>query len=167
MSTGRMVVLSACMFSLFLTTGIVQAGAGDSTRVIRVLQFRLVQIQNEGWTGPYWNRHTTPPTPVPVGEESHLSGIVLNNVAQFGKAANARVGRFLLDCTVVTRAGDGFCVGIVHVPDGFFTIAGNGPFVDASVRRYAITGGIGPYALSHGQMKTIRATEVATVTLYS
>ncbi len=167
MSVRRMRVLAACMFALVLTTGVVQAGAADSTQGLRVLQFRLVHIQNEGWTGPYWNRHTTPPTPVPVGEEAHLSGIVLNNVAQFGKAANARVGRLLLDCTVVTRAGDGFCVGILHVPDGFFTIAGNGPFVDATVRHYAITGGIGPYALARGQMKTIRATEVATVTLYS
>jgi hypothetical protein len=164
MSVSRMGVISACTLGLLLTTGAVQAGAGNRAHV---LQFRLVHIQNQGWTGPYWNRHTNPPTPAPPGEQAHITGIVLNNVEQFGQPANARVGRILLDCTVFTSAGDGLCVGIVHLPDGYFTIAGNGPFVDASVRYYAVTGGIGPYAIAHGQMKTIRATEVATVTLYS
>ena len=167
MSASRFGMLTACMLALVFTTGVGQAGTGGSTRVLRVLQLRLVHIQNQGWTGPYWNRHTNPPTPPPVGEQAHLAGIVFNNTAQFGQAANARVGRFLLDCTVLTRAGDGLCVGIVHVPDGFFTIAGNGPFLDASVRHYAITGGVGPYAIARGQMSTTRATEVARVTLYS
>jgi hypothetical protein len=155
-------LLIAGVFALVLVTGAAQAGAGVSPRV---LQFKLVNVQNQGWTGPYWNRHTTPPTPAPVGEQAHLTGVVLNNIPQFGKAANAQVGRFLLECTIVTPAGDGMCNGIVHVPDGFFTIAGNGPFLDVSVRHYAVTGGIGPYAVAHGQMKTIRATEVAVVTL--
>ena len=166
-ATSRFGALAVCMLALVFMIGAGQAGAGGSTKALRVLQFKLVHIQNQGWTGPYWNRDTNPPTPPPVGEQSHVTGVVLNNVAQFGHAANARVGRLLLDCTVSTVAGDGFCVGIVHVPDGFFTIAGNGPFVDTNVRHYAITGGIGSYAIARGQMTTTRSTEVATVTLYT
>ena len=153
--TCRFGALGVCLFALVLTTGVGQAGAGGSNFKLRVLQLRLVRIENQGWTGPYWNNDTSPPTPPPVGEEAHFAGLVFNNAAEFGKAANARVGRFLLDCTVSTEAGDGFCVGIVHVPDGFFVIAGNGPFVDASVRHYAVTGGVGAYSTSRGQMTTI------------
>ena len=44
------------------------------------------------------------------------------------EGANARFGLIVLDCTVLTRAGDGLSVGIVYVPDGFVTIAGNWTF---------------------------------------
>jgi hypothetical protein len=164
MSATRFGALTACVLALVLMIGAAQAGAGGATRV---LQLRLVELHNEGWTGPYWNRHTSPQTAPPVGEQAHIAGIVVNNVAQFGHSTNARVGRLGLDCTVLTKAGDGLCVGIVHVPDGFFTISGNGPFVDASVRHYAITGGIGPYANARGEMTTYRIGELAMVAFNS
>ena len=41
---------------------------------------------------------------------------------------------------------------IVHVPDGYLTISGNGGFVDGRVDHYAITGGVGPYANDRGQV---------------
>ena len=153
MSVRRFGVLTACTVGLVLMIGVVQAGAAAPTRVLKLnlvhVQFRLIY------------------PPAPIGETAYFTGIVFNNAAQFGKPANARVGRLLLECTVFAAPPeDGVCTGIVHVPDGFFTIEGNGPYATSSVRHYAITGGVGPYANVRGEMTTTRAG-AAQVTLYS
>jgi hypothetical protein len=157
MSRTRFGVLIACVLGLIITIGVAQAAATGSNRALKL---QLVHVTYK-WTGPYWNRHTNPPTPPPIGETAMYTGIVHNNAAQFGKAANARVGRILFQCTVLTEPTDGLCTGIVHVPDGFFTIAGNGPFMPATVRHYAITGGVGRYANERGVFTTTRSVSGA------
>lgn len=162
MSARRFGAVLVCLFGIGLASGVAQAGAAGPARV---LALRLSHVQVV-WTGPSWNRDTNPPTPPPIGEQAQITGLVYNEAAQFGKAGNAQVGRIVLSCTVVAIPTDGLCAGMIHVPDGFFTIAGNGPFVGANVRRYAITGGIGPYANARGELKTSGAGD-ASVILYS
>jgi hypothetical protein len=89
--------------------------------------------------------------PPPIGATALFSGRLYNGGAQFGKPSGTPVGRFALVCTVTSNPLDGFCVGIIHVPDGYVTIAGNGPFTPLAVRHYAVTGGIGRYATMRGE----------------
>jgi hypothetical protein len=161
MIARRLGIVMVGMLGLVLMLGAPSAGAAGPTRVLK-LQLSHVQGQ---WTGPYWNRHTTPETPPPVGEQVNVTGLVVNDAVLFGKATGARVGRILLECTVLAES-DGLCTGIVHVPDGFFTIAGNGPFSKATLRHYAITGGSGAYANARGEMTTNR-TGGAKVVVYA
>jgi hypothetical protein len=162
MSLRRLASLVSCLLVSVFALAAVQAGAAGPTRVLKL---SLANVHFK-WTGEYWNAHTNPPTPPPIGEQVHFTGVVYNGAAQFGKAAKARVGRIVIDCTVVAIPTDGLCTGIVHVPDGFFTIAGNAPFTKPNVRHYAITGGIGPYVSARGELTTTRAGS-ATVALYS
>jgi hypothetical protein len=87
----------------------------------------------------------------PVGSHFAITLSLFNQGRQYGKPSGARVGRMLIDCTVLAASPDGLCSGIAHVPDGFFTFSGSGPFNRAKVKRWAITGGIGPYSVD-GQM---------------
>ncbi len=157
MSRTRFGALIACALGLIISVGVGQASATGPNRTLR-LHLENVTYQ---WTGPYWNRDIDPVPP--VGETAMLTGIVANTAAQFGKTADARVGRILLECTVLAEPTDGLCTGIVHVPDGFFTIAGNGPFVPATARHYAITGGVGFYASERGEFTTSRSTSGAVI----
>src|SRR5262245_26780636 len=86
-----------------------------------------------------------------VGSHFAITLSLFNQGRQYGKPTGARVGRMLIDCTVLAEKPDGLCNGIAHVPDGFFTFSGSGPFTRAKVKHWAITGGIGPYAVD-GQM---------------
>ena len=91
-----------------------------------------------------------------IGSRAILSAHLYNRTARFGKPTGTAVGRLLLDCTVLAVPTDGNYTGLVHLPNGFFLIGGNGPFV-VSPRHYAITGGVGPYATARGQV-TITTT---------
>ena len=88
----------------------------------------------------------------PVGAREEFTGLLYNDVPQFGKPYSVRIGRILVDCAVLTEAPDGLCTGIAHVPDGYFIFAGNGPFTPTLTRHYAITGGVGPYADARGEI---------------
>jgi hypothetical protein len=106
----------------------------------------------------------------PVGSEVAIIGALYNTTAQFGKPSGAAVGRILLDCTVlVSSPADGLCLGILHVPNGFLTFGGNGPFTTYSVDHYGVTGGDGPYAFARGELTVVRHAEggLLTVTLSS
>lgn len=92
-----------------------------------------------------------PASSPPVGSTVIFRGRLYNDGVQFGKANGAAVGRVVLDCTVLSDPVDGYCAGIVHLPDGFFIIAGNGPLTLVPVHRYAVTGGIGPHATARGE----------------
>lgn len=95
-------------------------------------------------------------TPPPIGASLSITVRLANVGNQFGKPSGTTVGRVLIECTVLAEptptAPDGLCNGIVHVPDGYFTISGNGGFVDGRVNVYAVTGGVGPYATKRGQV---------------
>jgi hypothetical protein len=49
---------------------------------------------------------------------------------------------------------DGNCLGIAHVPGGFFTFEGNGVLGRHRIA-YSITGGVGAYAGARGQIKVV------------
>jgi hypothetical protein len=62
--------------------------------------------------------------PPPVGSSQIVTLRLQNIGAQFGKTSGAKVGRVLLDCTIMAvdptaMSVDGNCVGIAHVPDGY------------------------------------------------
>ena len=117
------------------------------------------------WAGEAWAPHpvtSTPPlilrfrlgpitatssttTPLPVGSRIAITAVLSNRGRQFKKPSGAVVGRMLIECTVLVATPDGICAGIAHLPDGFFTFAGSGPFTRSTVKHWAITGGIGPY----------------------
>jgi hypothetical protein len=65
---------------------------------------------------------------------------------------------------------DGNCFGIAHVPDGFFTFEGNGALGKHRIAYYAITGGVGAYADTGGQIKVVGhqdGSSESTVMLHS
>jgi hypothetical protein len=162
MSAKRLGVLSGSLLVVVLLLGAVQAGAAGSTLV---LKFRN---GNQTQAGVGFNVNDPNATP-PIGS-SYVVTIVLHNaVAQLGKPSGARVGRVLLDCTILsvsTPNGDGICSGIVHLPDGYLTFGGNGGFSTAKAGYFAITGGVGAYAKDRGEIMTTHGHR-ATVTLYS
>jgi hypothetical protein len=99
-----------------------------------------------------------------LGSRFAITATLSNRGRQFGKPDGARVGRMLIDCTVLSDLPDGLCSGIAHLPDGYFTFSGSGPFSRAKVKRWAITGGVGTYN-GWGQMfvRTGSAGSVAAV----
>jgi hypothetical protein len=148
MVAKRLGVLSGCLAGLVLMIGAVSAGAAGSTTI---LKFNNTASQA---TGVGFNVNSN--APPPVGASLVITIHLQNAAAQFGKPSGATVGRVILDCTVLvatSQFGDGICSGIAHVPDGFFTFAGNGGFSNSKVNYYAITGGVGPYADDRGQIK--------------
>jgi hypothetical protein len=160
---NRFVALAALVvgLSLAMSAGVADGGTAGSKRV---LEFGEIHVR------------ATPAglaadsTAAPVGSTLAIKGLLVNNTPQFGKPRGAVVGRILLGCTVLSVPLDGICTGIVHVPDGFFTIAGNGPFTGTSLRYYAITGGVGAYANDRGELETAILSigrQLARVTLYS
>lgn len=160
MSLKRLGTLIACALGAVLVTGVLQATASGPKRV---LEFGEIHI-NVTQIGFVANSTTIPP----VGAKELFTGLLINHGSQFGKPKGAVVGRILLDCTVLTEAPDGICTGIAHVPDGFFTFAGNGAFTGLIVKQYAITGGVGAYANDRGELKTTAITigrQLAQVTL--
>ena len=165
MFAKRLGVLSGFVLGFVLMIGVVEAGAAGSTKVLR---FSNPASQATG-VGFNVNSNAAPPVGASLVITIHLQNVG----SQFGKPSGATVGRVLLDCTVLsvdttTRSIDGICTGIAHVPNGFFTFAGNGGFSDAKIIHYAITGGVGPYANDRGQITVVNAangSSAATVAL--
>jgi len=160
MSVKRMGVLTGSVLALVLIIGAVQAGAQGSTQI---LKFHTGHRTQAG-VGFNINSNATPP----VGSQYVITLALYNAAPQFGKPAGARIGRALLDCTILsvnTANGDGNCTGIIHVPDGYFLFAGSGSaFDNAKYGHWAITGGVGPYANDRGQLRTGGGTAIATLT---
>ena len=143
MTTKRLRALT-CALGLFALVGVAQAGAASPTRVLE-------------FTNNYLHYTPIGSNPGSVGSTFVITGRINNaGTAQFGKPSGALIGRILVDCTVLAQ-NDGICTGIVHLPDGFFTFAGNGPFTTSNLRYYAITGGVGPYANDRGEQDLCRA----------
>jgi hypothetical protein len=138
-----------------------QAGAAGPTRILKFINGST----NFVGLGFNANSNAIPP----VGSRFAITLRIKNDGAQFGKPSGAIVGRVLIECTVLaepTPQGlDGNCIGIAHVPDGFFTFEGRGGLSNAKVNYWAITGGVGPYANVRGELKT--GGNHAVVTLYS
>lgn len=155
-------VTSAVVFVLI--AGVVQAGAAGTTKVLKF-------NDTPGTLTPIgFNPNTLPP----VGSHYVITLRLKNDGAQFGKPSGTTVGRVLIECTVLALVtadtADGNCFGIAHVPDGFFTFQGNGPLTNARVNHWAITGGVGPYAKTRGQIKVTNHTDgtsAAVVSLYT
>ena len=161
MSAKRLGVLSGSLLGVMLFVGVVQAGAAGSTQV---LKFRS---GNQTQTGVGFNANDPYATP-PIGSSYVVTLALYNAAAQLGKPSGARVGRVLLDCTILSvnsPNGDGVCSGIAHLPGGYFTFGGNGAFSTGSAGYYAITGGVGAYAKDRGEIETTHG-HGATVTLY-
>jgi hypothetical protein len=150
MSRNLLIVLATFGVAGGIMVGASSAGAaaGGTT----VLHFRLAGVSE--FTVGYSKFSLTPP---PVGSQMVYVGAVYNTDVQFGKPFDAPVGRILVDCTtLVSSPPDGVCTGIVHVPDGFFTFAGNGVYTRYTRDHYGITGGVGPYANARGQITNLR-----------
>lgn len=168
MSAKRLGVLTSCVFALGLMIGVVHAGAQGSTTVLKF------QDSAGTFTGVGFDANNPNAIP-PVGSQFVLTTVLSNIGSQFAKPSGTKVGRALLDCTVLVvntsaQTIDGVCSGIAHVPNGFFTFGGNGGFGNAEVNYYDITGGDGPYADDRGEIKVVNSKNggsVATVTLSS
>jgi hypothetical protein len=167
MIAKRLGVLSLCAAALMLMIGVVQAGATAPTKVLK-----FYDSPGVGTAIGFDENSNTPP---PVGA-SRVITLRLENVgSQFGKPSGTKVGRVLIDCTIMavndsTQTVDGNCLGIAHVPNGYFTFEGPGALTGQKVIYFAITGGVGPYANDRGQIKVVNnsnGSSVATVTLYS
>ena len=162
MSGRRFGALTACLLALVLMIGTAGAGAASPTRTLKFLDIHI-RYTAVGFAA---SSTATPP----IGSTEVFTGLLENYNAQFGKPMGAHVGRIGLDCTVLSTAPDGLCTGIAHVPDGFFTFVGNGPFTNSNVRHYAITGGVAAYVEARGEL-TITTDSVgrsyAEVMLYS
>jgi len=168
MSGKRLGALTGLVLGIVLMTGVVQAEAAGSTQV---LKFSNPPAQ---FSGIGFNANDPNAIP-PVGSTFIITTILKNVGTQFGKPSGTTVGRVLIECSVMvvdtaTESIDGVCSGIVHVPNGFLTIGGNGAFENNRVNYYDITGGDGPYANDRGQIKVVNyknGGSVATVTLSS
>jgi hypothetical protein len=165
MLVKRLGLFTVCALGLVLMVGGVQAGAAGSPRVLKFYDPPGVSTT----VGFNANSNAAPP----IGA-SQVVQVVLENVgSQFGKPSGTKVGRGLLDCTILAvnpPNGDGVCSGIAHVPNGYFTFGGNGIFQNNKVNLWAITGGVGPYANARGQIavkNNANGSSVATVTLYT
>jgi hypothetical protein len=155
MSVKRMGLLTGCVLTLVFSIGAVQSGAAGSPRVLTFASHDVLVT----WFGPQ-GKGSPAYAATKIGSTAILTARIYNRTTQFGKPPGTAIGRLLLDCSVLNIPADGLCTGIVHVPDGYFMIGGNGPFV-TSPRRYAITGGVGPYANARGQL-TITTTSART-----
>lgn len=166
MFVKRLTLLTLLALALVLTIGLIQAGAATPSRVLKFYDAPATQ------TAVGFNENAD--TPPPVGASQIIKLVLENSGSQFGKASGAKVGRVLLDCTIMAvnpsaQMVDGNCNGIAHVPDGFFTFEGNGGLTGATVAHYAVTGGVGAYADARGQItvkNSSNGSSVATVTLY-
>ncbi len=162
MEGKRLGALVACVLGLALMIGAAGAGAAGPARTLKFLDIHIRYT-------PVGFSATSSAVP-PVGSTEVFTGLLENYDAQFGKPMGTHVGRIGLACTVLSSAPDGLCTGIAHVPDGFFTFVGNGPFTNSTVRHYAITGGVGAYARTRGEI-TIAIDSLgrsyAQVSLYS
>ena len=150
MSATRLGVLTACALGLVLMIGVIQAGAQGSAQMLKFHSGNQTQTA----VGFNINSNAIPP----VGSQYIITLALYNAAPQFGKPTGARIGRGLLDCTILsvsTANGDGDCAGIAHVPNGYFLFGGSGSAFNNSKHGYwAITGGVGPYANDRGQLKT-------------
>jgi len=167
MTARRLGALVAAAFGLMGALGASALGATDATTVLKF------HDASSTFTGIGFNAND--PNAVPPIGGSFVITIKLENVGtQFGKPSGTTVGRVLLDCTVMAESSpeslDGICNGIAHVPNGFFTFEGNGGLSNQKITHFAITGGVGPYASSRGQIRVVNNTDGssdATVTLSS
>src|SRR5579871_743156 len=151
MSGRRMAALVALLGALSVV-GAGQAGATGGTTVLKF------HDATSNFTGIGFNSNDPNAVP-PIGASFDISIRLANVGTQFGKPSGTIVGRVLLDCTVLVENSatdsDGICMGIAHVPNGFFTFEGNGGLRNQSVSRFAITGGAGAYSTSRGQIVVV------------
>jgi hypothetical protein len=148
----RFGMVSACGVALLLIVGVAPAGARSTTRVLRFYDTAGVDTL----VGASPRSKALPP----IGGEDILTLRLENVGRQFGKPEGTTVGRAFLTCTVMLvdrprRTYDGNCLGIAHVPGGFFTFDGNGALGKHPIAYYAITGGVGAYADARGQIKVV------------
>ena len=167
MIAKRLGVLSLCAVGLMLMVGVVQAGATAPTTVLKFHDSPAVA------TAVGFDPNSNGPPPVGA---SQVLALRLENVgSQFGKPSGTKVGRVLIDCTIMAvddsaQTVDGNCLGIAHVPNGYFTFEGPGALNSQKIVYFAITGGVGPYANDRGQIKVVNnsnGSSAATVMLYS
>ena len=137
-------------------TGVPLTGPGEFVR-----HFQLVDVRTTGIG--YDASAVSAPT---VGSRFVITASLSNRRRLYGRPFGATVGRLLIECTVLTDAPDGLCDGIAHLPDGYFTISGSGPFGTAKVKRWAITGGVGPYN-GWGQMFVTTTSAGSFAAVYS
>jgi len=156
MSIKRLAVLTGCFVSFVLASAGVVGATGSPRAIGLVTRHVLLTWTAPGGTGTIGEAKAT------IGSSAILTARLYNRTAQFGKASGTPVGRILLDCSVLTVPPDGNCTGIVHLPDGFFLIGGNGPFVP-SPRLYAITGGVGPYVAARGEVKIVTSANGTSI----
>jgi hypothetical protein len=152
MSGRRLGALVVVMLGLASALGAGPVGAAAGTTILKF------HDTTGSFTGIGFNAND--PNAVPPIGGSFVISIKLENIGtQFGKPSGTTVGRVLLECTVLAENSpgnlDGNCSGIAHVPNGFFTFEGNGGLTNAKVNRFAITGGVGPYANDRGQIKVV------------
>lgn len=159
---GALVALALCVGCL---VGAGQAGAAGGTTVLK-FHDSSASPTAVGFDG-------NNPNAVPqIGAQIILRITLLNIGAQFGKPGGTAVGRVLLDCEVLAEGAhgpDGTCNGIAHVPNGYFTFAGNGGFSNNTITWFGITGGVGPYAHDRGEIKVENHSDGSSdafVTLY-
>jgi hypothetical protein len=165
--TRRLAVLSACLLGCLSTIGIAQAGAATPAKILKFYDPPGIA------TAVGFDESSN--TPPPVGSQQILTLRLENVGSQFGKPNRTKVGRVLIDCTIMavdTEAMrvDGNCLGIAHVPNGYFTFEGPGALGGPKVSYFAVTGGVGPYADDRGQIRVVNnadGSSLATVTLYS
>ena len=136
--------------ALLLIVAVVQASARNPTRVLRFYNTAGVDTLVGG------SRSGKPA----IGGQDILTLQLRNVGTQFGRPKGTTVGRALMTCEVMLvdrtqGAYDGNCFGIAHVPDGFFTFEGNGALGKHRIAYYAITGGVGAYADTRGQVKVV------------
>ena len=159
MSRSLLTVTAAlAVASVMMVAASLAGAAGQGTTV---LNFRI-----GGELETIVGDNLSPSAAQPVGSHEVFIGALYNRGAQFGKPNDAPVGRMLLDCTtLVATPPDGVCTGIVHVPDGFFTITGNGAYTGYKVDHYGISGGDGPYANARGELTNVRYQRGGLVTV--
>jgi hypothetical protein len=148
MTMKRLPALVAASLCLLVVPVVASAGTAASPQSVALVAHGVLVT----WLSPS-GQGTIGEAKSTVGSRVILSARLYNRTAQFGKAPGVAVGRLLLDCTVLNIPADGNCTGIVHLPNGFFLIGGNGPF-KPTPRLYAIVGGIGPYASARGEVET-------------
>ena len=155
MSMKRWGVLGALVIGLVSAVGAAQAGASSSPQSLAFLNvhIRVATVGYDPAAGPSQK----------IGAMEAFTGQIENSGAQFGKPSGTIVGRLEIECTVLANPADGICEGIMHVPNGVFTFAGNGPFTNSYIRHYAITGGIGPYANARGELTTLTSHGLGSV----
>jgi hypothetical protein len=152
MSLRRFGALTASVIAAVLSFGALQAEAQGATTVLKFYD------ATSTFTGVGFDANN--PNAVPPLGSSFIITIVLKNIgSQFGKPSGTKIGRVLIECTVLTENTpqdlDGYCNGIAHVPNGFFTFAGDGALTNARISYFGITGGAGTYADDRGQIKVV------------